>query len=675
MTRKRKTVLIGIMAVCWMLPSRVTMAQQEVRAPGSQIPGAPLPRYVYNVVSADFSVPSGPPLLKSKFNVYDPVGPTTAQFDSNIDKMGELQIDTYRIELAWGRQRSGFGTNKGVGGTADHLTFDFDPLDHIIGKLRSQNVRLLASFGYTPSPLQDPDLTPTYAAGKRKDTTPPKDVAKFKEAVAAFVRHSREAGLPIGINEIWNEPDGTYAFFSGSEAEYQQLYKASVEAIRSVDPNAVIAGPASDHHMLWSQSFIDFVAKNKLPLDFYTFHEYGSGELAARQVDRASASLNRYPSLATTALSLDEWHDGECCDWCADDARNHFEAAPELLHDFNVLLHKPELASVSWAWWEDPGNRGAGCMGLVTGDGHRKAVFNAWKLYAWMPIDRNAVHTEGPLEAMASSDDHKAALLIWNRGSYDRRLDARLNNLPFSRGTVRIYRIDAKHASVRDNAPEDLAATETYPFEGRSWAWVDGRIPRNSVLYLEADDAVPTPPTPELPAGKVIRISRYYPARGKTSSYADFDRKTWIARLGMLDSTEADQEIGVLFEGLPDSLSLTAHVDGRLRKINSNSLLGVRVDYSVDGKYTKSILFHGPLRGIDLYSRSRKALMPFGTERPADLSGAVADFGEFDLPLRKYAPSQWAGTAQLTFLMQNAGNGVQARISVRRAAAMAAVTR
>jgi hypothetical protein len=648
--------------IAWCSSATMSNAQQEVKAPGAQAPGAPLPRYIYNVVAADFAVANGYPLLKSKFNLYDPVGPTMEQFDSNITKMGELSVDTYRIELAWGRQRSGLGTNTGVSGTSSKLEFDFEPVDHLLRQLRTQNVQLLASFGYTPAPLQDPTLPPAYGEGnlKRRETTPPRDVKKFSEAVAAFAEHARKIGLPIGIHEIWNEPDGTYGFYSGTPAQYQMLYEASVEAIRQGDRSAYVAGPASDHHMLWSKSFVDFVAQNKLPLDFYTFHEYGSGELAVRQVNRAAASINRYTSLNKTALSLDEWHDGECCDWCNDDVRNHYEGAPEMLHDFQMLLEKPELASVSWAWWEDPKGRGNGCMGLVTGDGHRKAVFNAWKLYAMMPVDRRAVHLQGPLEAMASSDSHKAGVLIWNRGSYARRLDVHLDNLPFSQGTVKLYRIDEK--------PEDLVAGESYPFAGKNWSWVDGSIPRGGVLYVEASDDIPAPVTASVDVAKIIRINRYYPARGETASYADFDRKTWIARLGMEGSRQADQEVGALAENLPDELHVSVNIDGKLQAVDGNSLLGVRVDYFVDENYTKSVLFHGPVKGVDVYARSRKAPMPFGTQRPPDVIRAVPDFGTFLLPLRSNAPAHWAGTADLTFIMQDAGADARAKIIVQRAA-------
>lgn len=641
---------------------------QQVTAPGHQPPGAPLPRYVYNVVAADFSVAAGHPLIKSKFSVYDPIGPTTRQFDANLAKMAELNLDSYRVELGWGRARTGVGTHNGVGGTAGNLVFDFLPLDHIVKQLRTQDVQLLGSYCYTPAPLQDPNLGPRYGEGnlKRKDSTPPKDLGKWKEAVSAFARHYRDIGVPFGVHEVWNEPDGTYNFFSGTEAEYQQLYKATVEAVRGMDPDAVVAGPGADHHLLWNTTFVDFVANNRLPLDYYSFHEYGSGELAARQVERAGSSLNRYPYLNSTALSLDEWHDGECCNWCNDDVRNHYEGAPELLHDFLLLLGRPELASVSWAWWQDPQNRAAGCMGLLTGDGRRKAVFNAWKLYAMMPVDRRQVTIEGPLEAAASSGEHKASLLIWNRGSYDRRVDVQLKHLPFRTGTVRIYRIDGKHASPTDGADENLAVLETYPLTAAGgWSYLDGQIPKYGIMYFEATDGAGTSELAPARVGNVIRIDRYYPARGKTKSYADFDRKTWIARLGMMDETAADQEIGVLADGLPDSLDAVVKVEGKLRKLDANSLLTIRLDYRVEGKYVKAVWLHGPYGGLDLFDRRRTAAMPWGLKRDADQVVAVPDLANFRVPLKTYAPSGWAGQVHISFVMRNAGPGARAKIALR----------
>jgi hypothetical protein len=279
--------LAVIIASC--SPAKTLRAQQEVKAPGAQAPGAPLPRYVYNVIAADFSVTNGYPPLKSKVNLYDPVGPTIEQFDSNITKMGELNVDTYRIELAWDRQRSGLATNTGVGGASSKLEFNFEP---------------------------------------------------FPEALCNDARGS-------------------------------------------------------------------------------------TGSPSSR------AASKRWPPLT-------------------------------------------------------------------------------------------------------------AGVLIWNRGAYARRLDVHLDNLPFRQGTVKLYRIDEKHASWLDGAPEDLVARGTYPFDSQNWSWADGSIPRGGVLYVEASDDIPEPVTTSVDVAKIIRINRYYPARGETARYADFNRKTWIARLGMEGSRQAD---------------------------------------------------------------------------------------------------------------------------------------
>jgi Glycosyl hydrolases family 39 len=619
-------------------------------------------RWVLNEVTADFAVAEDHPLVKTKFNLYDPVGPTMRQFDQNVNLLPELNVDTYRIELGWGRRSTGVSTHTGVGGTAEKLVYEFAPLDHIVSELRKRDVQLLGSYGYTPTPLQDPSVQ------VNRDSTPPKDLAKWKEAIVAFARHYREIGMPFGIHEVWNEPDGRAVFFAGKESEYQQLYAATVEAIRSVDPDAVIAGPASAPGLIWSRSFPEFIARNNLPLDVFSYHAYGSGELALEYTNSIVSSLARFPSLSNTALSLDEWHDADCCNWCDNDVRQRYEGASQLLHDFKLFLTRPELASVSWAWFQDPA-RAAGCMGLVTGDGHRKAVFNAWKIYSMMPVDRARVTVRGPFEAMASSDQHTAGVVVWNRDPYDRWIsNVYLRNVPFSKGTVRIYRIDSTHASYGDKAEESLTPVETFPnVDIATWTW-KGAIPRNGTMYFAAEDGTNLSELAPAAVARVIRINHYYPARGATKSYADFDRKTWIARLGMMDSPKADEKIGVLAEALPDTLNVAVKVDGRLQKLDVNSLLGVRVDYMVSGKYSKAILFHGPYGGIDLWDAGRNAPMPWGGRAQADKVIALPDIANFQIPVRTYAPAGWAGKAQIAFILQNAGSGTRARIKVRRGA-------
>jgi hypothetical protein len=115
------------------------------------------------------------------------------------------------------------------------------------------------------------------------------------------------------------------------------------------------------------------------------------------------------------------------------------------------------------------------------------------------------------------------------------------------------------------------------------------------------------------------------------------------------------------------------NIDGKLQTLDRNSLLGVRVDYFVDGDYTKSVLLHGPVKGVDVYALSRKAPMPFGTHRSPDVARAVPDFSTFLLPLNSNAPASWVGTADLTFIMQDAGIDARAEITIRRVRATTGV--
>lgn len=634
--------------------TEAVFAQTVVMAPGSQIPGAPLPRYVYNTVRADYSLPGGYPLIKSKFSLYDVIHPSRGRFDTLLDRMGELNVDNYRLELGWGRRYQGHGMHTAIGGTIDNLTYNFDPQDHIVRQLRTQDVLFLGAYCYTPNPLQNPDLPERYGENNAKvrNSTPPENISKWKEVITASALHQKETGNWFGYHEVWNEPDGTYFFFSGTEQEYFQLYKATVEAIREVNLDAFVGGPAADHHLLWNESFPEFVVENKLPLDALMFHHYSSATLAQRDMDMVCKSLNRFRELNTTTMYITEWN---TADWAAG-SPGACERATQLLHDFAIFLERPELTSVSWTTW----------VGLFTRDGHRRADFNAWKLYAMMPVDCRPVEIAGPLEAMASSDDHQAGLLVWNNTVFRRRLDVHLNNLPFDRGTVRIYRVDRENASYTDSVYENIAPTEIFEdIDIKSFAWQDGYIPGYGIIYVEAQDGTGLSELAPSDVAQVIRINRYYPDRGKTSSYADFDRKTWIARLGMMDNALAGEMIGVLADDLPGSLDVSVKVEGKLQKMDKASLLGIRIDYRVDGEYRESVLFHGPYEGLDLYDPDASVVLPWGQDPRIDLIHLVENLSQFTIDLEENAPEEWTGTAHISFLMRGAGAGTRAKFTLR----------
>lgn len=78
--------------------------------------------------------------------------------------------------------------------------------------------------------------------------------------------------------EVWNEPDLQGAFFNGSRDEYFRLYEVTVRAIKDIDDQIQVGGPATSGSK-WVKAFLQFCAENQVPVDFVTTHQYAGDPL------------------------------------------------------------------------------------------------------------------------------------------------------------------------------------------------------------------------------------------------------------------------------------------------------------------------------------------------------------------------------------------------------------
>lgn len=498
----------------------------------------------------------------------------------------------------------------------------------------------------------------------------PVSLDAWGKALCAEARHFADRQLPgLGMqHEIYNEPDNR-DFFLGTEADYLELYRHGAQAVRAADPDAPIVGPALAFTEGWIEPFLQFVGENRLPLDTFSFHYYpevwSKNPPVAAVIASVSQHLDRHPERATTEMSLNEYN-AYRIEYPKGGRQDRFPLAAQLLHNYAAFLSNPALTSVYWAQFMDTG--GDNFSGMISYDGHRKAVFNAYSLYSRMPIDRRQVTIKGAngVEALASSDDHTAALLLWNLSGADQTLHTVLGHLPFKEGSLRVFRIDGDHASWGDNpAREALEVVETHPLKDAGALW-SGMIPKDAVVYLEASDNTGKSSLAPHPLAHFIRTLHYYPDRSK-SAYADFDRRTWTVRLGMARDEDAEATIGVLADALPKTLTVSTQVVGQLRRYDANSLLGLRLDYAINDKYVKSVLFHGRCGSQPgLYDKERTAPMPWGTKRAPDTVVVIPDLTQFIVTPQTYAPPGWTGRTQITATLQNAGPHTQAKIVLRR---------
>ena len=115
---------------------------------------------------------------------------------------------------------------------------------------------------------------------------PPKDYQKWKDLISTFVNHLYQRYGQQVENwyfEVWNEPNLTN-YWLGTFQQYCQLYDYSVEAVKSVNPNLKIGGPAvSDTDADFLNQFLEHVtsgtnyANNQVgtKIDFISFHTKG----------------------------------------------------------------------------------------------------------------------------------------------------------------------------------------------------------------------------------------------------------------------------------------------------------------------------------------------------------------------------------------------------------------
>ena len=621
--------------------------------------------------SADFGQFIDGPIVKDKLGVFNSGIVPVARYERDARLIGEVRPDSLRIDLGWGGHWAGWSREpiQPDPNIAAGTRCDFAEMDRIAAVLRREGVWPYWSYCYVPDPLQP---------APRAWRGPIRDLAGWGRVLAGSAAHYRRAGdNPAGFQEVYNEPDNR-DFFVGTRDDYLAMYEAGARAMRSADGDALVGGPALAFSAGWIDPFLDRVIARKLPLDFFSFHFYPGVPYPHKTVggviDMVNQRLARHPELRTAELHLNEYNAYKI-DYPVGGPQDHYRLASAFLNDMSAFLDRPTLTRVYWAQFQDSGH--GNYSGMISLDGHRKAVFNAYRIYTMMPVDRCRLAVDGTAAAdvggMASAAEDRAGLVLWNRAtSTAHHVAATLNHLSFDRGSLRVFRIDAQHASWGDHTPSDRLDMQTPApaLAGHSAVW-SGDLPPGGVVYLEAlaAGAPEDPPLPD-PVGRILREWHDYPDRD-SHAYGDFDRRTWTMRLGEggHHGPAADAKIGVAADQLPRRVAVTIDALGPLAPDGDDRLLAIRIDYADrQGSYARSILFHGPLGGIDLFrADGRPSPLPWGTGQPADETVAVPDLHRFTIDLARRAPADWNGRALITATLRAAGPEARVRITFRAA--------
>ncbi len=113
----------------------------------------------------------------------------------------------------------------------------------------------------------------------------PKDFKKWAEICEHIIRHYNEGwadGFNLNIEywEIWNEPDldaedAEYRrTWTGTKAQFYDMYEIAAKHLKSCFPNLKIGGPAFCGRLWWAEEFLAEMQKRNVPMDFVSWHAY-----------------------------------------------------------------------------------------------------------------------------------------------------------------------------------------------------------------------------------------------------------------------------------------------------------------------------------------------------------------------------------------------------------------
>ncbi len=233
------------------------------------------------------------------------------------------------------------------------VVYNFQYVDELFDKLLEVGIRPFVEFGFCPGDLASEKETVFWW---KAHGAPPKDYGKWAQLIEKTVRHWINR---YGIDEVrkwyfevWNEPN-LWPFFHGTKSQYFELYKVTVQTVKSIDAQLRVGGPATsafvpdarfdgekedascrdstygaadidllDWRPVWVEQFLIFCAENILPVDFVSAHpyptdwaldEHGKEQRLARGVGatprdlallRSIVSQSAYP---TAEIHLTEW--------------------------------------------------------------------------------------------------------------------------------------------------------------------------------------------------------------------------------------------------------------------------------------------------------------------------------------------------------------------------------
>lgn len=393
-----------------------------------------------------------------------------------------------------------------------HPVYHWEILDGIFDAYAAAHVRPMVELGFMPEALSshpEPYHVPWPAKPGVAEgwSFPPKDYQRWRELTHQVAAHMvKRYGIETVSTwywEVWNEPDISY--WHGTQQEYDQLYDYAAAGVREAIPHAHVGGPATTGPGATGKAadfltaFLEHCENGKsaatgggVPLDFISFHIKGTTNMVdghvqmgiQQELDNAAngfAIVRRFPKLEHLPIILSEADPEGCAACVASRYPQNGYRNGSLYPAYTATVMKAllELAArdrvnligmLTWAFEFEDHPYFEGFRTLAT-HGIDKPELNFFRMAGLMSGSQVAVSSNGgeplqqiltsgvrqqtDIDALASSTNGAAAVLLWNYSDNDvsspaAKIHIAIHGIDPSarRVLVQQYRIDEKHSNA-----------------------------------------------------------------------------------------------------------------------------------------------------------------------------------------------------------------------------------
>jgi xylan 1,4-beta-xylosidase len=154
---------------------------------------------------------------------------------------------------------------------------NFQNVDQVYDGLLAAGVSPFVELSFMPKRLASADRKFGFYAA---NTSPPASNEAWASFIQTFVAHLIDryglATVKSWPFEVWNEPNLAF-FWSGTQQQYFEFYKATAVAIKSVDSSLQVGGPSTARAQ-WLPEFAAYCEQSNAPIDFFSTHVYAGDE-------------------------------------------------------------------------------------------------------------------------------------------------------------------------------------------------------------------------------------------------------------------------------------------------------------------------------------------------------------------------------------------------------------